>query len=68
MPYKKCRECKYRCRCCASRFFDQRNVCGRCENHYDEFHPAMHVVYCPLDGERIQHPLMDINGNIVRFN
>lgn len=66
MIYKKCRNCQYRCRCCASHFFDQGPRCFSCENHYDEFYPAEHVKNCPIDGQPIQHPLYDVNGNIVR--
>lgn len=66
MIFKKCRNCQYRCRCCASHFFDKGPRCSRCENHYDEFHPAEHVKYCPLDGQLITYPIYDVNGKIVR--
>lgn len=66
MKYRKCRDCKYRCRCCASHFFDESPKYSGCENRYDEFYPAKHITRCPLDGEKIKHPLVDVNGNVVR--
>lgn len=68
MIFKKCRDCSYRCRCCASSVFDRGPFCSRCENHYDEFYPAEQIKHCPLDGRKIKFPLYDINGNIVKEN
>ena len=67
MLYKKCRNCEFRCRCCASSYSDCGwPHCGRCENKFDEFEPATHIKRCPLDGEEIKRPLLDVNGHIVR--
>lgn len=68
MIFKKCRSCQYRCRCCASHFFDKGPDCFRCENNYDEFYPAEHIKNCPIDGKSICFPLYDVNGNIVKEN
>lgn len=65
MIYQKCRDCKYRCRCCSSHFFDRNPRCSGCENHYDEFEPAEHMWCCPRDGQVIHHPLYDVNGHLV---
>jgi len=66
MFYEKCRECRYVCRCCASHFMDNWPRCSECPNNRIEFTPSYHIVYCPLDGEKISRPLMDINGRLVR--
>lgn len=66
MLYAKCRKCTYVCRCCASPYFDNRPGCSECPNNRSEFEPALHIIYCPLDGKTLERPLMDINGNIVK--
>jgi hypothetical protein len=60
MVWAKCRDCQYRCRCCASHFFDKRPGCSGCENHYDEFYPAEHIKFCPIDGKPVRLPMYDI--------
>lgn len=52
MMFEKCRNCKYICTCCSS-----RNVCescSGCEKYYDEFRPAENILYCPLDGSKVE--------------
>lgn len=66
MIFKKCRDCRYHCRCCASSVFDRGPRCSSCENHYDEFYPSEQIKYCPLDGQRIKFPLYGVNGNIIK--
>lgn len=66
MAYSKCKQCKYACRCCASHFLKKTVGCSECPRNRSEFSPALHVVYCPLDGQKIMHPLYDINGRLVR--
>lgn len=66
MIYKKCKQCKYVCRCCTSHFMEGPIGCSECARNRNEFSPAMHIVYCPVDGRKITHPLYDINGRLVR--
>ena len=65
MLYEKCRSCKYTCRCCSSYFKETWPKCSKCPNNNIEFEPAFHIIYCPLDGQKIQRPLYDINGHII---
>lgn len=51
MIYQKCRDCKYRCNCCSGRYTLCR--CSGCENHYDEFRLAENIIYCSLDGSKL---------------
>lgn len=57
MSYKKCRDCKYRCTCCRDRVNSLR--CSGRECHYDEFAPAENIIYCPLDGKKIEENTYD---------
>lgn len=57
MTYQKCRDCNYRCICCRDRV--NSLSCSGCENHYDEFKPAENIIYCPLDGKKIEEGIYD---------
>lgn len=50
--YKKCKDCKYRCTCCSSR--NAGECCSGCDR-YDEFKPAKNIIYCPIDGNKIEN-------------
>lgn len=47
---KECRKCKYVCACCSSRIGQRCSGCDR----YDEFEPAEHIEYCPLNGKKLE--------------
>lgn len=50
--YLKCRNCKYTCVCCQSHATWLR--CSGCEQNSDEFAPAEHIKFCPLDGSQLK--------------
>lgn len=52
--YTECRNCKNRCKCCSSHFHDHYPNCQSCEQHFDEFKPAKHIIYCPLTGKKVE--------------
>lgn len=64
--YEKCRDCEYACRCCSSHFMEKWPRCSDCPRNRIEFIPAAHVVYCPLDGVKIQRIPTDVNGMPVK--
>lgn len=53
MVYKVCRDCEHRCTCCSGRYTLTR--CSGCENHYDEFAPAEHINFCPVNGRKLNN-------------
>lgn len=61
MDYQKCRNCKFVCRCCSSRF-KQWLCCSGCESK-DEFAPAEHIKFCPLDGNPIDGKKVECDEN-----
>ena len=65
MFYGKCNECRFVCRCCSSRF-DAAPMCSGCEQKHDEFSPAVHIKYCPLDTTPVKRPRYSVNGTVMR--
>lgn len=65
MAYEKCRRCQYACKCCNSHFMEIWPKCNSCSNNHREFEPSVHILYCPVDGQRIKRPLFDINGRLI---
>lgn len=52
MSYKRCIACKHRCKCCIANFHGHGD-CQGCDR-FDEFKPAEHIIYCPMDGTLVE--------------
>lgn len=65
MFYEKCIRCKHACRCCASHFLEGWPKCSKCAGR-DEFKPAVHIGYCPMDAAPVKRSRYNIDGTVMK--